>query len=195
MVYQYKENGEIVSNCHKIPASEFNRFIINSDNIVARYQQLIGELRIKNPQLKIVFTVSPVRHWKDGASGNQLSKANLIIAIHKLTEIENGYYFPAYEIIIDDLRDYRFYEDNLLHPNKIAVDYIYEKFKDAFFSEETNRIKNEIGKLNAAVNHRIFNRNTSEYKKFMQSMANKVKRLSQQYPYINLKRFSSFRNG
>ena len=128
-VYKHVRENMIVSNCHKIPAQEFERSRLSVENIVEEYVELIERLREINPGLRILFTVSPIRHWKDGAHGNQLSKATLLLAIDQLREkLEYVYYFPAYEIVLDELRDYRFYADDMLHVSGFTVDYIWERF-------------------------------------------------------------------
>ena len=115
-VYRYTRENIVVSNCHKIPSQEFERSRLSVEDIVKEYLVLIGRLREINPGLRILFTVSPIRHWKDGAHGNQLSKATLLLAIDRLREeLQHVYYFPAYEIVLDELRDYRFYADDMLH--------------------------------------------------------------------------------
>jgi len=170
-VYRYSETGEIVSNCHKIPASKFERFRLDTDEIVIKYTTLIKKLRNINKDIKIIFTVSPIRHWKDGAHGNQLSKSVLLLAIDKLKDLFNNiYYFCAYELMMDELRDYRFYSDDMLHPSKLAVEYIWDRFKQDFISPSCFDLMKFIEKLNKKEAHRPTNVDSEEYKRFAQKL-------------------------
>jgi hypothetical protein len=153
--YRFISSGEVVSNCHKLPAKLFEENRLTIRQITGQWNELIRELQILNPGLKILFTVSPIRHWKDGANANQLSKATLLLALNELIEANTGcYYFPSYEILLDDLRDYRFYADDLIHPNSQALDYIWEKFGDAYFDLKTKELIKVYEKKQKALNHR-----------------------------------------
>ncbi|TLX76161.1 GSCFA domain protein [Labilibacter sediminis] len=182
-VYQWIENNQIVSNCHKYPAKVFNRFMLNPNEIINTYKKLLTELLVFNPQIKIIFTVSPVRHWKDGAHGNQLSKSTLLLAIDSLVEMfESSDYFPAYEIMLDDLRDYRFYDDDMLHPNRLAIEYIWNKFELCYFSKNTLQYQKEMIKLVKAINHRPFDSTSESHQKFLRDQIDKVKSHKINYP-------------
>lgn len=184
-VYKLEENGLVVGNCHKLPASRFNRYRMDVNLIVGIWKETIKMLRRINPQMKIIFTVSPVRHLKDGTHENQLSKSVLLLAIDKLcSECDKIDYFPSYEIVMDELRDYRFYAEDMLHVNDIAVKYIWEKFKDTYFSQETNSIIDEWSKLALAIGHRPFNPQSGEYKHFLKQTLLKVEGFQRKYPYI-----------
>jgi hypothetical protein len=152
--YKFIERDIIVANCHKIPNSQFEKFRLKIDEIVQIYQDILQMLKQFNPELKIVFTVSPVRHLGDGFHENQLSKAALHLAIEQFTNEESVFYFPAYEILMDDLRDYRFYAEDLCHPAENAVHYIEEIFADSFFSQDTKEQFKFIEKENKLLNHR-----------------------------------------
>ncbi len=166
--YKWFKSNNIVANCHKLPNSEFENFLLDIDTTFRNYNLLIERLKQFNPNLDIVFTISPVRHWKDGAVNNQISKSYLFVLIDRLLgRYEHLHYFPAYEIMMDDLRDYRFYADDLLHPNDLAVNYIWEKFEDTFFSSEAKEIAKKIRKLQKNLNHRALYPETDEYKKFV----------------------------
>lgn len=187
-VYQFKETENVVSNCHKIPANQFERYKLTVEDIFVQWAKLLNRLEDYNPDLKIIFTVSPVRHWKDGAVQNQLSKSTLILAINHIMKLfENVEYFPSYEIMMDDLRDYRFYADDMLHPSKVAIDYIWNKFKNTYFEEETEKIIEQVKKLVQAYNHRPFNENSDAHKKFLKSLHGKEKQFEAKYPYINFR--------
>ncbi|MCT4636959.1 MAG: GSCFA domain-containing protein [Bacteroidales bacterium] len=167
-VYELWATGNVVSNCHKQPAKLFNNRLLSVDSIVNDYVGFINNLKRFNPKINIVFTVSPVRHWKDGAVGNQISKSTLILAVNKLVEeFDNVSYFPSYEIVMDDLRDYRFYADDMLHPAEFAVNYIWELFSDRYFSQKTKRDILSVHKLVKASEHRPYNPDTPQHQKFI----------------------------
>lgn len=154
-VYRHRETGIVVSNCHKFPASDFERQRLEVEEIVERYAALFSRLWALRPGLKVLVTVSPIRHWKDGAHGNQLSKAVLLLAADRLTaRFDNVSYFPSYEIVMDELRDYRFYAKDMLHVSEQGVDYIWERFRDLYFSAETLAVMREVDKRNKILNHR-----------------------------------------
>jgi hypothetical protein len=184
--YSLKESGTIVANCHKQPSQLFDREILSVIEIVDLWTKTIKNLRLFNPDLKVVFTLSPVRHWKDGAVNNQLSKSVLHVAIHEIIKKQaNCFYFPAYEIMMDDLRDYRFYADDLLHPGKLAIDYIWTKFCDVFIENKTLQISKQIEKINKALNHKALHPETEAHEKFLKAQINKIKHLSKQYPELD----------
>ena len=154
-VYRYRQTGQVVANCHKFPAAEFEHSRLEVEDIVSVYTGLLKRLWTKRPQLKIIFTVSPVRHWKDGAQGNQLSKAVLLLAIDRLVKLSPQVsYFPSYEIVMDELRDYRFYASDMLHVSEQGVDYIWEKSRDNYIAKETLDRMKRIDKLNKILLHR-----------------------------------------
>lgn len=154
-VYRYRQSGQLVSNCHKFPSASFDRFRLSVEDIVNLYSDLLPRLKESNPRLKVLFTVSPIRHWKDGAHGNQLSKAVLLLAIDELMQrFDFVSYFPSYEIVMDELRDYRFYAEDMLHISPQGVDYIWEKFKGQYFTTETLDFMKRIDKLNKILLHR-----------------------------------------
>lgn len=179
-VFKRKENGEIVSNCHKIPAKEFLREKLSVDTVVKRLEETILLLNQKNPMIKIVLSVSPIRHLGDGFHENQLSKSTLLLAIDELCKQQNIKYFPSYEIVLDDLRDYRFFADDMAHPSPLAVDYIWEKFGEMFFDESTQQLSFRVEKLKKSFAHRPFNPNSEEYQKFLLSLEKERKILEKQ---------------
>lgn len=185
-VYRYTRENIVVSNCHKIPSQEFERSRLSVEDIVKEYLVLIGRLREINPGLRILFTVSPIRHWKDGAHGNQLSKATLLLAIDRLREeLQHVYYFPAYEIVLDELRDYRFYADDMLHMSGFTVDYIWECFLYSFISPEVLGLMNQIGRVNKGVAHRPFDPQSEEYHRLVKKMLAEIAMISRSYPMID----------
>lgn len=157
-VFEYLKTKTIVSNCHKFPAAAFRRFRLDVETIVRRYVDLLERLHLQYPEMKLLFTVSPIRHWKDGAHGNQLSKAVLHLAIDRLMDrFDFVSYFPSYEIVMDELRDYRFYAADMLHISPQGVDYIWEKFRDFYFEDDTLAVMRKVDKLNKVLAHRPSN--------------------------------------
>lgn len=185
-VFEHIQTGLLVSNCHKIPAKEFNRYRLNIDEIVAQYKELIVKLKVFNPNIKIVFTVSPIRHWKDGAHGNQLSKSVLLLAIEQLCErFDMLSYFPSYEIVMDELRDYRFYAQDMLHLNEQAVAYIWERFTEKWLSRQAMEVIKKVEDILKAVNHKPFNPEGEAYKTFIQDSILKALDLEKRLPYLD----------
>jgi lysophospholipase L1-like esterase len=174
--YFLKKNGKIVANCHKQLPATFDRKLLSVNEITKNWSYLINKISQTNPKAKIIFTVSPIRHWKDGATNNQFSKASLFLAIKELTENnpDKVFYFPAYEILQDELRDYRFYDSDMLHPSKTAIEYIWEKFGEAFFDKDTLEINKRMQKIKRACNHRPFNPETTEYSSFCKKMISEI---------------------
>lgn len=184
-VFEEKKEGTIVSNCHKLPADHFQRRRLAVNEIVVGYAELLPKLFELNPALKIVFTVSPIRHWKDGAHENTLSKSILLLAVDQLQkQFENVFYFPAFEIQMDDLRDYRFYAADMLHPSEIAVNYIWEQFSGAFMSDETLQIIKQLEKLAADLMHRPLHPESEEFKLFQMNIEKRKLNIVNQYPFL-----------
>jgi len=181
-VYLLNETNEVVSNCHQFPSSYFTQKLLSIDEICETYSRLIDKLLHINKTMKFIFTLSPVRHWKDGANENQISKAILMLSIKRLCEqYEQAVYYPAYEIVIDDLRDYRFYAPDMLHPNEVAVSYIWEHFAESFFSKQTKSVCKEVEKIELAVKHRPFNTKNEEFNRFVKQNFDLIAQLEQQY--------------
>jgi hypothetical protein len=185
-IYKIAESGKLVSNCHKIPASFFKRELVKIDDILPVYKKIIDRLIRVNPSIRIIFTVSPIRHWKDGPVQNTVSKSILILTIHELFKSFNCIeYFPAYEIALDDLRDYRYYEEDMIHPNSQMTGYIWDKFCHTYFEDETFEIMKEIGKLKNALKHKPFRPGTAKHIEFLNNQLDLVRRLKQKYPCLN----------
>ncbi len=186
-IYRLNENGRIVSNCHKLPASYFTRELLTIDEIVRIWNSLLDSLKSSFPDLKVIFTISPVRHWKDGAHGNQVSKSVLFLAVEELLKHPSEpSYFPAYELLMDDLRDYRFYDDDMLHPSPKAVDYIWEEFSKCYFESSTREIMQEITRISKAMSHRIRNTAPDEIKKFAENSLARIDSVSKKVQSIDL---------
>lgn len=184
--YRWIENGEIVGNCHKFPSPQFHRFRLSVEEIVAEWQKLIDTLIIIRPDLKLLFTVSPVRHWKEGVHENQISKSILLLAIENLQQLfpENVCYFPAYEVMMDELRDYRFYDEDMMHPSSFAIDYIWQLFSNTFFTSETKGIIEEWEQIRKAMEHRPLYPGTESHSAFLKDTLRKLEIFSKKYPVI-----------
>lgn len=178
--YRYRSNDKIVANCHKIPQREFERLSLTTEEIKEDYQETLELIRSINPRLKVILTVSPVRHIRDGLVENNISKATLIKAVHEiLQEDPNCFYFPSYEIMIDELRDYRFYKSDMIHPSSQAVDYIWNKFAEVFFDQETLNFLEEWRKILKSLSHRPFHPESPEHQKFLASTISKLEKLEE----------------
>lgn len=185
-VYESKTTGNVVSNCHKIPASEFSRRNLSPRSIVEDYIPLVELLKDFNPELKIWFTVSPIRHWKDGAVENQFSKSVLLVAVHELCDLfGHCHYFPAYELMNDDLRDYRFYAEDMIHLNASAIHYIWTKFESVFLTRETLSLNAKIKKIKQAAMHRPFRIEDQEYQLFVEKQLGSIQDLLDVMPGLD----------
>jgi hypothetical protein len=194
--YQHIEQHKIVANCHKLPQALFEKTLLKANDIIVDFNDLIQKLKEFNANLKIVFTVSPVKHLRDGVVENSVSKAILIQSIHQLINYQKHcVYFPAYELVNDDLRDYRFYESDMAHPNKQAIDYVWKRFSEAYFSESTTAINEKVYQIHQAYNHRLFNQTTSSSVKFKHKFYQQCVNLQAEYPYLDLtKELNYFNN-
>ena len=180
------ENKQVVANCHKVPTDKFSKRLLKVEEVTAAFETMLDEISKVNPSAKVIFTVSPVRHLREGFIENNRSKAVLIQSVHHLTDSrDNVFYFPAYELVIDDLRDYRFYAEDMVHPNYAATNYVWEKFVPACIDEDTQILMKEINIINAARNHKPFQPTSELHKKFLETHLQKLLALSKMYPYIN----------
>jgi len=190
-VYRYNETGQVVCNCHKIPAREFTRTRLSTKEVISAYESILPELFEFNSDLKIINTISPVRHWKDGAHGNQLSKATLLLAGDVLQEQfpEQFFYFPSYEIVMDELRDYRFYTGDMIHTNDQATVYIWEKFKQSLISESSIKTIHDLEPLLKMRDHRPFNRSADSTENLQDQLDELVKKMKSKYPGLKWSNF------
>jgi hypothetical protein len=182
-VYVANESQQIVANCHKLPQKEFNKELLSIKKIQESISNTIRLVQSINPEVKFIFTVSPVRHIKDGFVENQLSKSHLIAAIHD-SQFTIHDYFPSYEIMMDELRDYRFYTDDMLHPTQVAISYIWERFKDTFITEQARSTLEEVESIQKSILHRPFNPNSESHYKFLQNLNTKISKLVAKYPFM-----------
>jgi len=170
MVHEWKETGEIVANCHKIPAKNFNKRMLEIEEVVQGFSANYYHLKNINKEVRVILTVSPVRHQKESFEQNNVSKSILRLACEKIIQQFEGVdYFPAFEIMMDDLRDYRFYEKDMLHPNSVAVDYIWQKFQDVYFEEEQKHFFLKWDKIRKAIAHKPFNSNSDQHQSFLKN--------------------------
>lgn len=183
------KQGDVAANNHKAPADWFAKRLMTAQETTEVLDHMLSRLLLFNSGLQIIFTISPVRHLREGVIENNRSKAVLIQAVHHLVEkYEALYYFPAYELVIDDLRDYRFYAEDLVHPNYQATQYVWEKFTDACMSEDTRSLMKEIAEINLAYQHTPFNPDTTQHTKFLKSYLEKTTILKEKHPYLDLEK-------
>ena len=188
-VYIHKETQEVVGNCHKMPERMFTRSMLDVKTIVNEWQDVLKKCRAVNPTLKVLFTVSPIRHAKDGMHGNQLSKATLLLAIDELCRMcPDCFYFPSYEIMMDELRDYRFYADDMLHPSKVAVEYLWECFSKCYFSASTREVMREWGDIRRGLEHKPFDPESEAYHHFLSQIVLKITRIKEKLPYLEVQK-------
>jgi len=199
-VYRLKETGEIVDNCQKRPAALFQEEQLSVDECADYLRRTVDLLRRRRTDVQIVFTVSPIRYRKYGYHASQLSKATLLLAIEKVISSwqlafsqqptansqQPVSYFPAYEILMDELRDYRFYADDMLHPSSLAVEYIWQQLVAHYFSDAAKEFLREWAPLKAALNHRPFNPDSAEYRQFMQQTEARIAELARKYPGLQV---------
>ena len=181
------DSDGVVANCHKVPQKEFTKELLSIQQIEESIESIISLVHSVNPNCKFIFTVSPVRHIKDGFTENTLSKAHLISAIHKIINhhpLPNTY-FPAYEIMMDELRDYRFYGEDMLHPNQTAIDYIWIQFFQNYISESEFGLMNDICSIQKGLNHRPFNPNTKSHQKFLEATKIKIGKIQEKLQHIH----------
>ena len=185
-VYRYIESDSIVANCHKIPQKKFLKELLTVDNVSASLDKCIALVKSINTKINIVFTVSPVRHLKDGFIENTLSKSHLINAIHNLVDNrKNIHYFPSYEIMMDELRDYRFYAEDMIHPNKTAINYIWEKFIETWFTEDSKQIMKEVDVIQKGLKHKPFNENSEKHHQFLKNLEQQKRILKSKFRFMN----------
>lgn len=185
-VYEAKSINKIVSNCHKVPAKEFNRYLLTFNQIRHILDTIVTKITDFTPKAKIIFTVSPIRHIGDGLEQNQLSKSLLRATVGETVSARSQVcsYFPAYEIMLDDLRDYRFYASDMLHPSDVAIDYIWNTFKASFFDDSTAQLVARCERACKRIEHRPFTDNATEIEKFRTETAKVLDALANEYPYI-----------
>lgn len=189
-VYEEVKTRRIVGNCHKMPERNFTRRRLSVEEIVTDYISLLTGMFARNPQLKVLFTVSPIRHVRDGLHANQLSKATLLLAIEVLQQHfpDRVFYFPAYELLLDELRDYRFFADDLVHPSRVAVEMVWERLMQTTMEKETLEVIKQCNEVKKAVAHRPLHPESEEYYRFLEQILLKISLLQEKYPYLVLEK-------
>jgi len=185
-MYRFIETDKIVANCHKVPQKKFSKELMSIDEISDSLQAIVSLIKSVNSKVSILFTVSPIRHLKDGFVENTLSKAHLISAIHQVVEPRNQqYYFQSYEIMMDELRDYRFYSEDMIHPNNLAINYIWETFQQIWIAKEALITMNEVDTIQKGILHKPFNPNSNSHQQFLQNLEEKKSQLQLQFQHIH----------
>lgn len=191
-VYRYRKTGMIVSNCHKLPACEFDEIVMDAGQCEDYLRKCVGYIRQEGVSgggrnVRVIFTVSPIRHIRDGLHENQLSKATLLLAVDKVcSTLENCEYFPSYEIFMDELRDYRWYAEDMCHPSPQAADYIWKRFSEYCFTDSTRSIMAECVRLRKSMDHRPLFPESDSWRKFVSDLENKKREFRAKYPDVIL---------
>lgn len=182
-VYKHIESDTLVANCHKVSQKQFVKELLSVADIEASLKRIVSEIQVVNPNCKFIFTISPVRHNKDGFVENNVSKSHLITALYQfLSNTTSSIYFPSYEIMMDELRDYRFYAEDMLHPNQTAIDYIWMKFSENYINETEFETMQHVSEIQKALNHRPFNPNSESHLKFQDNLKQKINDIVTKYP-------------
>jgi len=191
--FRNKEMDRFVANCHKLPGSLFERELLSVDRIVTALSRALNSVKKVVPQAKILFTVSPVRHLRDGLVNDQLGKSTLFVALNELRkEHSDLLYFPAFELLQHELRDYRFYAEDMTHPSEQASEYIWEQFENALIQPFEHGISKRIGSIQKAMQHRVQRGTTAEHQKFLQDQLDKIEELLEQHPELDLSAQASY---
>ncbi len=178
----YEQEGKVVSNCHKLPSRHFTHRLLSINEITTSYSTLFPTPCSLLP----IFTISPVRYLGEGAHHGQLNKATLLLATDKICQEKGADYFPSYEIMMDELRDYRYYASDMIHPSEVAVDYIFERFAETYFTDEAIRTAEEVKKIKKSLSHRPLHPDSEEYLKFKKKLSLQIETITKKYPNIKL---------
>lgn len=185
-VYRFLEADSIVANCHKIPQKKFTKEILTVDEISESIEAIISLVKSINPSIHFIFTISPVRHLKDGFIENNQSKSHLIAAVHDVLDpIKNSHYFPSYEIVMDELRDYRFYSEDMIHPNKTAINYVWDKFSNNWIDDNAFDTMQKIDSIQKRKLHKPFNENSPAHLSFLEKLNSDIKLLQNNFPNLS----------
>lgn len=187
IVYRHRNSGHIVANCHKEPQKEFQREFLAIEDMVSALSLSIQKLKSIRPQAKIILTVSPVRHTKEGIIDNNRSKSRLIEVCHQLQNNDDIVYFPSYELMMDELRDYRFYSDDMLHPSDVAIEYIWQKFATCLLTEKSNEKIKDIARIIKMEQHRPFHPESESHLKFLDKLSSEKEKMQAKYPEVRFK--------
>lgn len=186
--YRFIESDTLVANCHKVPQKKFLKELLSVDEITESLDAMLALIKSVKPNATVIFTVSPVRHLKDGFVENNLSKAHLLTSIHSVLSSRaqsRDLYFPAYEIMLDELRDYRFYTEDMIHPNQTAINYIWGKFCHVWISDKTQQTMQEVDTIQKGLQHKPFNANSEQHQQFITSLQQKMETLRKAFPFMS----------
>jgi hypothetical protein len=184
--YKLKQTNEVVANCYKLPQDQFSKELLSINEIIEALNESISKIKTINPTANIITTISPVRHWKDGVVENQQSKASLHMALKEINDKNKKcHYFPSYEIMMDELRDYRFYAKDMLHPSEVSIDYIWGKFGNSFFTKNTQELNLRISQIKQGLAHKPFNSDSENHKKFKKRLLSKIQEIELEFPNLN----------
>ena len=186
-VYRKTSSNKVVANCHKVPQSNFTKELLSVEEVIESLKRVITFVQSVNPTVQFIFTVSPVRHLKDGFLENQRSKAHLIAAIHQVLNEDRVSYFPSYELMMDELRDYRFYAKDMIHPNETAIEYIWEKFRLVWIKDSMDNHMKKVDEIQRGLQHRPFNPDSEAHKNFLTSLRRKITHIQKEYPFMDFK--------
>lgn len=189
--YRWKDGGQLVANCHKIPQHRFDKELLATADMEQSLGRIIERIHESNPEANIIWTLSPVRHLRDGFVENSRSKSRLLEAIHGVVDNNRSFYFPSYELMMDDLRDYRFYDSDLVHPNATAIDYIWEKFSATWISPTASQVMQEVDSIQKALDHKPFHPTSQAHQEFLVKTRKKIESLEERYPSIKFKKKGS----
>lgn len=190
-VYRNLETETVVANCHKIPQKQFSKELLSVDDVLKSLVRLVDAVQSINPKVAFLITVSPIRHLKDGFIENTQSKAHLITAIHEFLSQQSlmvncqSYYFPSYELMMDELRDYRFYANDMIHPNQTAINYIWNAFKTVWVSESASKTMEAVDVIQKGMEHKPFNPNSEAHQQFLQKLSERKEKLQTSFPHIS----------
>ena len=183
-VYIYNSTDTIVANCHKLPSQHFSKRLLSVEEITESLSHIIALLKQLNPSITVVFTISPVRHIKDGFFENQVSKSQLFAALYPLITDNKSLYFPAYELLLDELRDYRFYANDMVHPSEMAINYIWERLVATYIETATQADMKQVDSIQKGLSHRPFNPETESHQQFLAQLQQKMEAFTMKYPHI-----------
>ena len=181
----YERNGKVVSNCHKLPAREFTHRLLSINEINNLYKSFVIETQ-NIASLQTIFTVSPVRYLGDGAHHGQINKATLLLATNEICKKTGADYFPSYEIMMDELRDYRYYAEDMIHPSDVAINYIFEQFTETYLTDEAIRTADEIQKIKKSLAHRPLHPDSEEYRNFKKKLSQQIAAIVEKYPNVKI---------
>lgn len=192
-VFYHKKMKKVVNNCHQLPADTFERRLLTVGEITKPFKQILRRIKTLRPDVRVILTVSPVRHIRDGLVESKLSKSTLLLAVHELCRrFAHVSYFPSYEIMMDDLRDYRFYHADMIHPSEVAIKYIFERFGEVYFDKATTQLIKRIEKLQQAMQHRPFNADSQQHRDFLHQYFNQTSELKKAHPDLNFEEELSY---